>query len=67
MMRVLVDDVWASPSTLHVRVTVYDADMRWRHRYYPAISLDQVPTDALAPLLGWLQQDDGQQMTLFDT
>lgn len=65
-MQVLVDDVWASPSTLHVRVTVYDDQKRWRHRYYPAISLDQVPTEALAPLLGWLQEDGEQQFSLFD-
>lgn len=66
-MKVLVDDLWASKSTLHLRVTVHDDDGRWRHRYYPAVSLEDVPVEAIAPLLAYFGQVPGEaQLMLFD-
>jgi len=69
MMQVQVDNVWSSPSTLHLRVTVLDSEGRWRHRYYPTVSLLEIPVEALAPLLAYFttEQDDPRQLTLFDT
>lgn len=66
MMQVQVDNVWATKSTLHLRVTVLDADGRWRHRYYPAVPLTEVPVEAVAPMLDWFKQEDPRQLTLFD-
>jgi len=53
-MKVNVDDLWASPSMLHFRVTAFDEDGRWRHRYYPTMRLDQIPSEALEPLRAYL-------------
>lgn len=66
-MKVQVDDVWASKSTLHMRVTVLDDDGRWRHRYYPAVRLDEIPVEAVAPLLGYFQEpgNDEVQLAMF--
>lgn len=66
MMIVQVDDVWASKSTLHMRVTVLDEDGRWRKRYYPAVRLEEVPVEALAPMLAWFKEEDPKQLALFD-
>lgn len=68
MMQVQIDDVWASPSTLHVRVTVLDSEGRWRHRYYPAVALDEIPVEALAPLLAYFTSESGdpRQLSLFE-
>lgn len=54
-MKVIIDDVWSSPSTLHVRVTLHDDEGRWRHRYYPTVPLSQVPIEALAPLIAYFK------------
>lgn len=48
--RVSVDNVWASPSTLHMRVTVWGPTWRYRHKYDVALSLDEVPREALAAI-----------------
>lgn len=67
-MKVLVDDVWSSKSTLHLRVTVHDDQGRWRHRYYPAVNLAEIPEDALAPLLEHFGREPGGEVQglLFD-
>lgn len=67
-MKVLVDDVWASKSTLHLRVTVHGDDGRWRHRYYPAVDLGDIPVEAIAPLVAYFAEtgNDDQQLLLFD-
>jgi len=58
-MKVLVDDVWASPSTLHLRVTVHDDEMRWRNRFYEAIPLETIPDEAMAHLIAyWMEQQE---------
>lgn len=66
MMKVAIDQVWATKSTLHARVVVFDSEGRWRHKYYPAVSLQDVPVEALAPMLAWFAEEDPRQMTLFD-
>jgi len=65
-MKVAIDQVWATKSTLHARVVVFDQDGRWRHKYYPAVSLADVPVEALAPMLAWFAQEDPRQLALFD-
>lgn len=65
-MQVIVDDVWASKSTLHLRVTVMDDDGRWRHRYYPAVTLAEIPAEAIAPLVGYFTSEIETQLMLFD-
>lgn len=50
-MKVHVDDVWATASTLHLRVTVSDDDGRWRHRYYPVVKTEDIPEEALRALM----------------
>lgn len=67
-MYVTVDNVWASPSVLHCRVTVHDDSGRWRHKYYPAISLTEIPVEAIAPLLAHFADTgvDEAQYQLFD-
>lgn len=49
-MRVEIDQVWATPSTLHVRAIVHDDNGRWRHKYYPSIPLDEIPEEAVIML-----------------
>lgn len=49
-MRVEIDQVWATPSTLHVRAIVHDDNGRWRHKYYPSIPLAEIPEEALVML-----------------
>ena len=63
-----VDDVWSTPGVLHLRVPVMDNQGRWRHRYYPAVSLDSIPIEAVAPLLAYFAKPeaDDNQMLLFD-
>lgn len=67
-MIVQVDNVWATKSTLHMRVTVLDNDGRWRHRYYPAVPLAEIPVEAVAPLVGYFSPggEDERQIALFD-
>ena len=68
-MRVTADEVWATPSTLHVRVIVHADDNRWRHKYYVAIPVDEIPEEAIAPLLAGrlddTREEDHHQTALF--
>lgn len=64
-MYVTVDNVWASPSTLHMRVTVWGPKNQWRHRYDAAVPLSEIPAEAIEPMLlkvkddlGWESIDD---------
>lgn len=62
-MRVEVDQVWATPSTLHMRAIVHDDNGRWRHKYYPSIPLDDIPEEAVIALTQrWLDAplDEGR-------
>ena len=50
-MQVTFDNVWSSPSTLHMRVTVWGPGDRWRHRYDLSVPLDEIPQEALRGLV----------------
>jgi hypothetical protein len=55
-MKVLVDEVWSSPSTLHVRVVVSADDGKWHQKYYEAIPLETIPEEALVYMLAYLME-----------
>lgn len=60
-MKVLVDDVWASPSTLHLRVTVSGDNYEWRRRFYEAVPLEDIPSEALETVITyWLGEETGK-------
>lgn len=67
-MQVVIDQVWASPSTLHARVICFDDQGRWRHKYYPAVGLGDIPVEAIAPLLAFFARPaQGEaQIALFE-
>lgn len=68
-MKVWLDNIWSTPTTLHGRVTVADDNGRWRHKYYVACPIDDIPQEALLPLLASLDSgpalDNGEQLPLF--
>lgn len=68
-MRVEIDQVWATPSTLHVRAIVHDDNGRWRHKYYPSIALSEIPEEALGMLVAHTMdtapEEDHHQTALF--
>lgn len=68
-MEVMVDNVWATPSTLHLRVTVWGPDRKWRHRYDAVVPTNDIPEEAVLP---WLRSlgaapwnDRREQLPLF--
>lgn len=68
-MEVSVDNVWTSPSTLHMRVTVWGPDHKWRNKYDAAVPLEDIPEEALLPWLRALGagpfNDSREQLPLF--
>jgi len=56
-MKVSVDEVWSSPSNLHVRVIVSADDDKWRVKHYVAIPLEDIPEEALVYMLAYLMRD----------
>lgn len=69
MVKVDVDEVWATPSTLHVRVHVRADDGTWRHKYYCSVPLSEVPEEALVMMIqrymDEVPEEDHQQTALF--
>lgn len=65
-VKVQVDEVWSSPSQLHVRVTVHDDNWRWRHKFYAAIPLQELEPSALTSLAELLLdlEPEEDQLTL---
>lgn len=49
-MKVEIDQVWATPSTLHCRVLVWADDGSWRHKYYAAVPVSEIEESALVML-----------------
>jgi hypothetical protein len=49
-MKVAIDQVWATPSTLHCRVLVFADDGSWRHKYYASIPADEIEESAIIML-----------------
>lgn len=68
-MEVMVDNVWATPSTLHMRVTVWGPDKKWRNKYNASVPIDTIPDEAIAPWLLALGpgrlSPDREQLPLF--
>lgn len=54
-MKLSIDNVWTSPTMLHVRVTTWGDDgQRWR-KYHAATPLDTVEPDAIKALVAYAQ------------
>lgn len=51
-MEVMLDNVWATPSALHGRVTVWGPGKRWRHRYDVTVPVAEIPYEAVQALVG---------------
>lgn len=49
-MWVQVDNVWGTPSGLHMRVTVWGPDSKWRHRYEEFVPVAEIQAEAVEPL-----------------
>lgn len=68
-MLVSVDNVWATPSTLHMRVTVWGDRHQWRHKYDCHVPIETIPDEAVAPWLLALGPgrltSDAEQLPLF--
>lgn len=45
-----VDNVWATPSGLHMRVTVWGPDHKWRHKYECMVPVAEIQAEAIEPL-----------------
>jgi len=68
-MDVIVDNIWASPSTLHLRVHVWGGGRAWRHKYEVSVPLSEVEPSAIAALANLTYEapspDDVAQARLF--
>ena len=50
-----VDNLWATPSGLHLRVTVWPDDRRWRRRFDETVLWADVPDEVMTLLIGhWM-------------
>jgi len=62
-MEVQVDNVWSSPSTLHMRISVWGPEHKWRQKFNAAVPLEAIPQEALAGVVAYFileAQDDPQ-------
>lgn len=50
-MKVQVDNVWATPSALHMRVTVWSDNSAWRHRYDVHVPASEIAPEAISLLV----------------
>jgi hypothetical protein len=68
-MEVIVDEVWSTPSTLHMRVIVFGPDRAWRHKFWPSMPLTEVPEEVIVNLyqayLDMQPEEDHAQTALF--
>lgn len=68
-MRVAVDEIWTTPSTLHFRVLVWGPDNAWRHKYWTSVPLEDVPEEVIVALyqhyLDVQPEEDHAQTALF--
>lgn len=56
-MKVQVDNVWATPSGLHMRVTVWNDAQTWRHKYDTMVPVAEIPAEAVSALWTTLVED----------
>ena len=68
-MQVQVDNLWATPSGVHMRVTVWGPEHRWRHRFDETVQWRDVPDEVIGSLVGhWMDtqpEEDHHQTALF--
>jgi hypothetical protein len=68
-MQVQVDNLWGTPSGIHMRVTVWADDRKWRHRFDQTVLWAEVPDDAIGAMVAhWMDtqpEEDHQQSALF--
>lgn len=56
-MDVQVDNIWCTPSTLHLRVTVWPDGKQWRRRFDSHIPLEDIPVEALQALSRYVSRN----------
>lgn len=56
-MQVSVDNLWATPSGLHMRVTVWGPDRQWRHRYDAMVPVAEISPEAVCSLFNLVTDD----------
>lgn len=56
-MTVTVDNIWATPSGLHMRVTVWGPENRWRHRYDAMVPVEEIHAEAVSALFDIVADD----------
>jgi hypothetical protein len=68
-MEVQIDNVWATPSTLHMRVTVWGPSNKWRHRYDASVPMDDIDEHVAAMFGAYVDdttpEEDHHQTALF--
>jgi hypothetical protein len=67
-MEVNVHNVWASPSTLHMRVTVWPNSRLWRQKFDVAVPISTIPVESISALWqGYLdtEREDMRDIPLF--
>ena len=68
-MQVDVDQIWATPSNLHLRVVVWGDDHAWRHKHYVAVPIETLEAVVFESLLAYATADkdepDHHQTALF--
>lgn len=63
-MKVVLNEVWSTPSTLHATVTVVGKDALWHHKHRIAMPLGDIPEEALEPLLRFFQEPARDEVIL---
>lgn len=56
-MKVQADNLWATPSGLHMRVTVWNNEQTWRHRYDVMVPVAEISAEAVAALFEFVADD----------
>ena len=59
--EVAVDNVWATPSGLHMRVTVWSRDKRYRHKYECFVPVAEISSEAVSALFALTAEEDWRE------
>ena len=59
--QVAVDNVWATPSGLHMRVTVWNSEKTWRHRYECMVPVAEISSEAVSALFALVAEEDWRE------
>lgn len=58
-----VDNLWATPSGVHLRVTVWPDDRRWRRRFDETILWKDVPEEVIGSLVAyWMDTQPAEDL-----